>query len=517
MYRCVLGLVLSLLVCCSSTAMAQNATSWPASKQKESASEDSKLSDSGFELRWWGATRDMPNFDNAEPETHRAVYQRLRGVLDYQHRNFQLRASADLLTGRLAGDPWPESPPLALSRTRTTGKITESTYNNIVMPRTLYAGYKTSIGLIRAGLQTSHWGLGLLANDGGRDHEKLFGQSNGGDANLRVLFATSPFINSGDLGKHIFVALGGDYLWRDDLGSRPAGDQAYQGILSAFYRHQDAFLGAYSVYRTQEYRDGSQLDVLALDMAGYNTWDFAEGKWQLKLGAELAWFNGSTDRALPELDVDEQRLDVQALGFAFEGSVRHVATDTAIHLLAGYASGDASSQDDTLYRFRFDPNYRVGLILFESYIPAMTRTYLRQASDPDRSAQARRGLDGLVADGGVENALYLNPQLIFGSEDGLMAGVALLWAYAAVPPAAPYQTLENGGTPSGVRGASPVSRDLGVEVDIATQYRMALVSNLFLELKGEFGILFPGKAFDDELGQSAPPQNLIRGRVSLSW
>jgi hypothetical protein len=208
--------------------------------------------------------------------------------------------------------------------------------------------------------------------------------------------------------------------------------------------------------------------------------------------------------------------DILALGAAAEAEVRWKPLDMTVRLKGGYASGDANPDDDTLYRFRFDPNYKVGLIMFDHYIPAVTRAAYSRAADPSRAGEPPKGLAGLVSDGAVENAVYLNPMLLFGNPDGLLTGVGILWAQSAVPLYDPFNSFANGGAPTGPRGAE-ASRDLGVEVDVAAQYRHKLISQLQIEGKAEYGILFPGEAFNDAVGNPASPQNLVRARIALLW
>jgi hypothetical protein len=97
-----------------------------------------------------------------------------------------------------------------------------------VHPRKLYLEYLTPIGLVRAGHQTSHWGMGLLANDG--DHPSLFGDYRRGSIVERVLFATRP-LGSG----HPFVvALAADFVFEDNTADVvDEGDRAAQAVLAS--------------------------------------------------------------------------------------------------------------------------------------------------------------------------------------------------------------------------------------------------------------------------------------------
>ena len=60
---------------------------------------------------------------------------------------------------------------------------------NMILKR-IYGKIKTSFGIFEIGQMPSHWGLGMLSNDG--DHELDFGDTEFGDTYGRVLFATKP-------------------------------------------------------------------------------------------------------------------------------------------------------------------------------------------------------------------------------------------------------------------------------------------------------------------------------------
>lgn len=475
------------------------------------------LDGSEIELRSWLASVDVPELDGPQDSPETALFSRLRAAFELNRARLLLRVEADLLTGQLWGDRAASIPAGADQRSVPRQDAWSPELGALLDPRQLYVAYTTPVGQLRAGMQTSNWGLGLIANDGSRENERLFNQSYGGDRAMRLLFATTPLVGVEGLswGKSFYAALGADVVWSDEFASFRDDDRAYQGVFSLFYRDEDTFGGVYMAYRSQTDRDGDKLDVLAIDAAFKTTRELGS-RARLELGVEAALLTGTTSRAEPQ-DNSASKLDISAIGAAAEASLIHTPSDAAITLLAGYASGEADSQDATLYRFRFDPNYKVGLVLFDHYLPAATRASYRRATDPALSCEPPKGVEGLINDGAVENAMYLNPQLTFGTLDGFMTGVGLLWARAASDPADAYLTLEQGGRPTGVRGASPVSRDLGLEVDLAFQYRRSLISDLILEVKGEFGILFPGEAFDDASGQSAPPIGAARGRVALSW
>lgn len=472
----------------------------------------------------WGTSADLPNFDFGEDPRASALYQRLNLDLDVTFGSLGARLDVDMLTGRLTGDPVAAEsaavPDETNSGSRPRGEVTD--VENILEPRNAYLRYRSPVGELRLGLQTSNFGLGLVANDGEPDDWDLFNQPYGGDRGLRALFATKPlgFLPSHTL-SNIYLAVGADVVYRDDNGAYIDGDRAQQFITSIFYQGSNAnnpressFLGAYFAARTQEDDDGDQLDALAFDISGRQRWYVNDRNWHLNIGAEAALLTGETTRAYSF--TGQPKTNILGVGAAAEASARWIPMQLAFEVLAGFAQGDADADDDTLYRFRFDPNYKVGLVLFDHYLPAVTRASYRRATDPTRSGQPPKGIEGFVNDGAVENAIYVNPRIYFGDPEGLLTGVGFLWAAADEPLADPFETFESGGARVGINGA-PASTDLGFEVDVAARYRYRIWRQLRAEAKVEYGVFFPGEAFDDVSGAPADPKSLIRGRIALLW
>lgn len=478
------------------------------------------LDESLVELRVWGESFSLPGFGEeiAQDTRYRSVSSRLRARFDFAPDKNPLatRLEADFLAGRITGaiDPVNEGPQEFSTGTRVSTRAWEGGVGSVVDPRALSVSYESPVGLVSAGLQTSTWGLGLLANAGDRD-DLLFNQQFGGDRVVRALFATLPFAaTSLPWRETLFVAVGGDVVWRDENASLLRGDRAYQGVVSVFKQQEDRFAGVYVVARTQEDEGGTTLDVVGADVATTREWSWA--RWDAELGGEAATLRGRTTRALPTT-AGRSDLRIKSIGAALEGAITHRPSDIGARLMAGYASGDADVDDDTQYRFRFDPNYKVGLVLFDHYLPAVTRSFYDDVNDPGSAAQPPRGIEQIVSEGGVENAVYINPQLTFGDPDELLMGVGLLRAWSPAQLADPRKSLEQGGTPTGVNGQKDVARDLGLEVDVAAQYRRALGERLSIEVKAEFGILLPGEAFDNAQGEAAGAHSLLRGRASLIW
>lgn len=491
----------------------------PAREDVEEVSTDTPLSESFVELRTWGETASLPDFEVGDPTRARGLHGRVRARFDYapEPRHLEIRAEADFLAGRYLGDAPAVVPPDVISGTTGRQLAWDEVLGGAIDPRALNASWYSPAGLVRVGLQESSWGMGLLANGGGRDEDQLFNQRFGGDRVIRMAFATTPFAVLEDVSwkDSIYVAVGADLVWRDEFANWLEGDQAAQALGSFFWRDDRTFAGVYVVGRNQTDRDGDELEITGGNLSFSHEWSDQQGRWEVGVAAEVAGLRGRSTRARPLTGGED--VEVIGMGSAFELSVFHREYDLGLDLDAGYASGDGDPNDDTVYRFRFDPNYKVGLILFDHYIPAMTRAWWHDAGNLEQLGQEPYGIEQVINAGAVENTYYLNPRLTFGRPDELMTGVGVLRAWAAVPPGAPYDSFANGGVPTGLRGAPNVSRDLGWEVDVAAQYRWRLGDLGDLELKGEFGILFPGEAFDDAQGNGAAPQSLARGRVALTF
>jgi hypothetical protein len=82
--------------------------------------------------------------------------------------------------------------------------------------------FNIPVGIVRAGRQASHWGMGLLANNGD-GFDDMFGENYGGSTYDRVIFATKPLaiaqkiVGAKDSGTPLFLAIGVDRLVEDSL------------------------------------------------------------------------------------------------------------------------------------------------------------------------------------------------------------------------------------------------------------------------------------------------------------
>lgn len=478
----------------------------------DAADESARPQPTQLTYQVWGDRLDASGY-GADSADRNALRQLIRGRVDLGNDTFGMHAEMDLLSGQLAGD-W--APPVP-SRVDTQTHANRDPFGRgkVVDPREFYARWRTPVGELRAGLQTSQWGLGLIANSGSLKNEDIFNQNFGGDRVLRAAFATAPLrpLVDGGFAEDIYLALGADLVWQDENADFLAGDRAVQGMVALFYRVEGTEGGVYAAYRNQDDRNGDFLNVWVFDAYADHVFSARED-FSFRAAAEVALMSGETSRTWSQ---DADPIGVMALGAVAELEARYNPIDLGVQLRAGYASGDANSDDDTLYRFRFDPNYHVGMVLFDHYLPAVTRQSVHGIFDPERSGYAPKGIDGLMSDGGVENAYYLSPRLSYGGEEGFMAAASLLWAQAAQPISDPYASFESGGELIGVNGINPASDDLGIELDAAARYRFRPADPLTLEIKGEYGIFFPGEAFANQEGDLADPQSLVRVRLAAMW
>ncbi len=406
-----------------------------------------------------------------------------------------------------------------------------------VHPRELYVEFRSPIGLFRVGQQTSHWGQGILANDG--NHPQMFGDTLRGALTERLLYATTP------MGKDtpLLVMVAGDFIFEDNtadvLGNspeQPTGDLAGQAVAAVVWREDWAEIGLYGVYRHQERELLSRitpydetLDVGVIDLMGKirgkvpgtDAYAYAHGEAALIAGRSSYLRSSYVNQAEPTQTIeDESVLSFGAsttLGFVHTRSNdQHRWGDFVAELEWGYASGDADPLDGTTRRFTFDTSKNVGLVLFDHVLGWKTARAATIAQDERVVGRASPGLQYLPSNGGVFGATYLNPRMIFRPLREVDVKLGLVWANATADVVDPYH-VGGLGDYKNFDGGDPTSRDLGVEIDVGADVRIPLERTVSLELGAEGGVLFPGHAFDNASGQALPEQMLLNTKVGLQF
>lgn len=396
-----------------------------------------------------------------------------------------------------------------------------------VAPRWLYLQWQTPIGLVRLGQQPSHWGMGILANDG--DHPSLFGDYRGGAIAERFLFATRPF------GKDSYfdVAIAGDVVFQDATARLTDDDHALQGVLALrLDDHRGDSVGLYGVVRHQT-RDASpaglesfdeELDVVGLDSSGRFDTKIPGSNGHVFGEYEVAYLFGDTDftRTVTQTKADEREKIEQIGAAARVGAVLLAGTGEerwgrlVPSLEWGWASGDADPNDGTTRRFRFDPNHSVGLLLFREVMAWKTARAAAVARDPALTARPAPGVDLLPSNGAVFGATYLYPTFVYRPLRELDLKAGAVFAQATADVVDPVR-LATTGRYVNYDGGSAKSRDLGVELDLGVEYRYQPCRCLTVQIGAQAGVLFPGGAFKDGAGSSLGTQSIAVGRLGLQY
>ncbi len=353
------------------------------------------------------------------------------------------------------------------------------------------------------GFMTSHWGMGLVANDGEHGWEPgsaRFTDPRGGDLVLRGFVGTGPLTDA-----HIVATLAIDKVRSDDV--LVAGDSAHEVIASVLVGHEQPIQGGFFVVRrSQTAADGSTLDVSVLDPAGRVAIDLHKAK--LTFEAEGALVTGHTTLgATPEVPQG----NVRQLGGALRAALAFERAGGVLDLL--YASGDQNIHDAKVTGFHADPEFETGLLLFRYVQAAQTGRGYATASDPTLVGAPPGGLDRLPTHGGFTDAAVVFPRLWVRPLHGLETYGGVLFAFAPTKNVDPFNTDLAGGSPRNALGGDPGSY-WGTEADVGVRYRVFL-HGTELTTGAEGGILVPGSALRDASGHAPSP--VYGGRLMLGY
>ncbi|MFN7955892.1 MAG: hypothetical protein U0610_29535 [bacterium] len=425
-----------------------------------------------------------------------------------------------------------------------------------------WAEWRSPAGTLRFGRQPSHWGLGMVANDGDRD-DAAFGDSHLGDASDRVLFGTKPLsvIEALTTGTRPDAAsdpltLGLGYDFGVDRGAVvEPGDDVTQYLAALLWdaRGSTAFrepvahrgaggprgaasrIGFYAVRREQTHDDRlvsgparparEILDAWVLDTSGriVVAADTARG-FELRVEWEAAYVTGKTNFTVSRVAATPSDPFPVSDAEQWGGIARLVAESesVAIRLEGGAASGDGNRFDDRVTDFRFHPDYNVGLILFDELLATVTAAQAFNVVDQlgEGGPVAFLGANYLASDGSVTNALYLNPVVEVDPVPGTSLVAGLVWARALEPWVDPFNDAFFGGGAGTLNsfGGDVRSKDLGVEVDVAIHQALPLgLDVVHAEAALEYGHLFSGAAFRDGQGADRVDIDEVRLRLDLGW
>ena len=426
--------------------------------------------------------------------------QRLRVGATLRRGGVTASFGADLLAGLLAGDT-----------TDLGARFVQQPRDQInahrgFLLRQAVITWRSALGELRVGQQVSHWGLGLISNNG--DEPPPFGQQRLGDLMERVAFFTRPlpWLTSG---------VGADLVFRDSNAELLEGDLGINAFAALIAHSGPHMAGVYAVYRTQWDHDDERLQVAVMDLYARGRGDLPLGlSWEAALEGMLEVGRTSRMRAEPDLE----GADVLAGGAVLRGALAHKPSRLRFTVELGFASGDNDLNDDTVRQAHFHPDYRVGLILFREQLGALSAHAADRLADAKHQGTAPHGVRHAVSDGRVTNALYIWPHLALGPLAGITLRAGALWAMAAADLADPYTTNNDaGGYNTNALGAPCTSRELGVELMAGLDYKLTLPLGLELGAAVQWAHLFPGAALTSASGQRPPDLDRVVARLTLGW
>jgi len=367
------------------------------------------------------------------------------------------------------------------------------------------------LGQLRFGRMGSHWGLGMLANDG-RGIDQDF------SSDVDRLMGITKIAGFYLVAAYDFAAQG---IQRDlitDLRSVPFDatpqDDVRQFVFAVARREEPEAMkatlqrggwvlngGFYFVYRNQQLTSSGVTNAFpsrAGDDSAFvrrNARAFIPDMWLqfqwggLRLETEAALITGSIENIQNGSFVDDDFRILQ-FGWAFEGEYRLLEDKLAIRVDAGYASGDADvdglsaaqgllaqqTDDRRISHFQFHPAYRIDLILWRNIMGRVAGTWYVKP--------------------GISYDLIRNP---FGQLFG--ARVDVVYSHAA-------QAVQTYG------GDAP----LGLELDLTLYYRSEDGPDMLdgFYLMAQYGVLFPfsGLGYRSYMGVEEPhEQDLARAQA----
>lgn len=374
-------------------------------------------------------------------------------------------------------------------------------------------------GQLRLGRMAFSWGTGMLANGGGGEPD--FGDRRYGDLVHRVAFATKPMLRSSvpEALKQLTLFVGADAVYRDENADFDQGDRAYGGVLGARTETPGFTAGVFGSIRTQKDREElshpergrTTVKARAVDVYAAGT-VWTHGSAKAVLEGEAALVFGTTTR--PYLDETRDGATVRSGG----GVARAVFQDDALRLRvaieAGYASGDNDTHDDVVRTFAFDPDYKVGLVLFDPVLARLSARAVDRVTDPALLAVPPAGARYLATQGAVSNTVYVNPTVRVRPLDPLELRAGYLLAFAAADLVDPYESAKRGGYNTTWGGVLQGSHALGHEVDLSVRYTLLLTGSLRVRGLAEGGVLLPGAAFR---GLDLGTVSVARAGLDVLW
>ncbi len=408
------------------------------------------------------------------------------------------------------------NPQLAFaSTTQQSPQAGVNSLTDSVRAKRAWAEVRTPFGELRFGRMPSHWGMGMLVNNG-----DCLDCDYGANAD-RVMFATK-------LWGH-FIA----FLW-DWVATGPTtqiiGPQTGQGVYYNAEQLDDVSqwilalgkmdkpeelkekidqgrvvfnYGGYFVYRQQTWAESANpantsnnsVADLQNSLVPRNARVFIPDVWlrlnwkKLHIEAEGAMVVGSIGNLSDQYAAVKGSTDILTGGFTVKADYKLLHDALKIFLEVGYASGDDSEDPNAVLNFReqnlvpvnnhigrfsFDPDYHVDLILFRRIL------------------------------GTVNNATYFKPGVSYDIVDNFGARVDILYAMANRPIGYPGN-----------------SYNLGLEIDAALLYKNeeeGFYAGLVYGVLFPFGALnFPAEIYGAQFAHNADTAQTFQARLYVKF
>ena len=401
------------------------------------------------------------------------------------------------------------------SRGQVAGEAGQNAVFSSIRAKRAWAEVRTPFGELRFGRMPSHWGLGILSNNG-----DCLDCDYGANAD-RVMFATK-------LWGHFFA-----FLW-DWAYTGPTtqilGPQQGQGV---FYNAEPLvntsqwILALGKMDKPDELKEKIDRGSVVFNYGGYfvyrqQTWDLSQNpametgntaqdiqkllvprdakafipdvwlrlNWKkLHLEAEGAMVIGSIGYLHDVYASVNGRTDILTGGFVVKGDYKLLHDALKIYVEIGYASGDDSEDPNAVLnyqfanytpfnnhigRFAFDPDYHVDLILFRRIL------------------------------GTVNNATYFKPGVSYDIVDNFGARVDILYALANKPIGYPGN-----------------SYNIGLEIDAALMYKNeeeGFYAGLVYGVLFPFGALsLPASIYGTQFAHDAETAQTFQARLYVKF
>ncbi|MEE2751717.1 MAG: hypothetical protein VX519_09825 [Myxococcota bacterium] len=443
---------------------------------------------------------------------------RLQPTLDFEGRA-KFIMMADALDSVVWGDNMSKASTALFAGNPSNTDIEGQPVSDFQVKRA-WMEFSVPVGLLRVGRQPSHWGMGLLANEG-THFDDTFGENNYGSTYDRIIFATRPVaVAQTLLGQKasdlpLFMAIGIDRLVEDPLiqyygynctaeGPDDAGDdpQCNDSAIPYEDEEHDYTEDRDPSERTENWWAENEDDVFEIvyvliykgkDLQwGSNLADFTAGAYavhrlqkeslsdvwiydayinlalkNLRVEAEALTIQGETDNIVLAGGDPDNPLHKETNIVGTVGRVGYENPNVTLMMEAGYASGDGDIADVEMTGRPLHPDYNVGLLLYEEV--------LARATADAWSEDVR----GLWSKGGVYNSRYIYPNVRWRPLNGWQLSLAYLAAF----PDRPDGSIILKGSEDETSQGEPVSDSklLGTEIDVGLQIEFANHMNFSME------------------------------------